>query len=145
MKYLIILLALSISIKSTAQEKRCDKCDLRYVKFVNDNFQSLTEPIVERFLCTMDYSCNLNPKFVQITHNTLYSILETYPELILNCLNKYKYLNKKYILQQIKTPYTKQNFSKAYNKVKSLPDSSVIKNQVRSSIKIAARKYNILL
>jgi hypothetical protein len=134
-----------LCLQSFCQEKQCDKCDLRYLTYVNQNFKNLNEAIVERFLCSQDYSCNLNPKFVQMANKTLYEILQTRPELVVDCLERYKYLNKKYIIEQIRNPYTKQNFAIVYKKVRALSDSSQTKDQVSSSIKIAALKYKIKL
>jgi len=145
MKTISTILLCCLLLQANCQQKQCDKCDLRYINYVNQDFKNLSETIVERFLCSLDYSCNLNPQFTQASNKIIYAILETKPELIISCLQKYSYLNKKYILEQIKNPYVKQNFAVAYKKVRSTPDSSQTKNQVSSSIKFAAIRYKIKL
>ena len=143
MKKILTLSCILMANFLFAQTSDCDKCDLRYIKIINDNFKSLTEQMVERFLCSLDYSCNLNPNYIQTANKTLYAILEYKPELIVNSIKNNKYLNKKIILEQIRNPYKTQKFSLAYNKVRSIKDSSSTKNQVSASIKIAAQKYKI--
>jgi len=145
MKHILTMLFAGILATAFCQNKQCDKCDLRYINYVNKNIKNVSETIVERFLCTLDYSCNLNPTFVQASNNTIYALLETNPELIIECLKKYNYLNKKYIIEQIRNPYCKKNFANTYKKVRATTDSSQIKNQISSSIKIAALKYKIKL
>ena len=145
MKTVLILFFIGIFFQANCQQKQCDKCDLRYIHYVNQNFKNLSETIVERFLCSLDYSCNLNPQFVHASNKTIYAILESKPELIIACLEKYSYLNKKYIIEQIRNPYIKQNFVNIYKKVRATTDSSQTKNQISSSIKIAAIKYKIKL
>jgi len=141
---LTFILAIFI-IQANCQQKQCDKCDIRYLNYVNQNFKNLSETIVERFLCSLDYSCKLNPQYVQAANKTIYAILETKPELIVSCIQKYQYLNKKFIFDQIKNPYVKQNFDIAYKKVRSIIDSSQTKNQISISIKIAANRFKIKL
>ena len=145
MKKIITILFVGFYIQSFGQQKQCDKCDIRYLNYVNQNFKTLNETIVERFLCSLDYSCNLNPQFAQASNKMIYAILETKPELLIACLQKYSNLNKKFILEQIRNPYVKQNFEISYKKVRAIADSSQIKNQVSVSIKIAAIKYKIKL
>ena len=128
-----------------SQNTQCDKCDLRYLNYVNSNFKNLSETIVERFLCSLDYNCSLNPNFVNASTKTIYAILETKPALVIVCLTKYHHLNKKYILELIKNTRVKEDFDLAYNKVRSVADSSQVKNQLSSSIKIAALRYKIKL
>ena len=128
-----------------SQNAQCDKCDLRYINYVNSNFKNLSETIVERFLCSLDYNCSLNPNFVNASTKTIYAILETKPTLVIICLTKFHYLNKKYILELIKNTNVKQDFDLAYKKVRSVADSSQVKNQLSSSIKIAALRYKIKL
>jgi hypothetical protein len=145
MKNVLTLILVGFFIQANCQQKLCDKCDLRYLNYVNKNFKNLSETVVERFLCSLDYACNLNPQFTQASNKMIYAILETKPELIIACLQKYNYLNKKYIIEQIRNPFVKQNFDIAYKKVRSAIDSSQIKNQISGSIKIAALKYKIKL
>jgi hypothetical protein len=145
MTKVLTIVILLFSVQSFCQIKQCDKCDLRYITIVNQNFKNLSEVIVERFLCSQDYSCNLNPKYVQMANKTLYEILQSRPELIVDCLEKYKYLNKKYIIEQIRNPYTKKDFASVYTKIRAIEDSSQTKNQVSSSVKMAALKYKIKL
>jgi len=143
MRIALVIICLYVSSSCFCQQGQCDKCNLQYITWVNKNFNKLSEPIVERFLCSLSSSCDFNPKFTQISNNTLYAVMQKNPKLLIYCLNKYTYLNKKYILDQIRNPYSKQDFEQIYSLVKMVKDSSQVKNQITGSIKIAALKYHI--
>jgi hypothetical protein len=122
-----------------SQASPCDKCDARYMSFINNNFNNLDETMVERFLCSLDYSCNMSPRFVDLAGKTMYTILKKKPALVVQCLSRYHQLNKKYIFRLMSSVKGNYDFIEIEAGVESVHDTSRIKRQVVNCVKMAAR------
>lgn len=141
MKAIVLLvLALLVQLPGYSQMTPCDKCDVRYVSFINNNFEKLDEHMVERFLCSLDYSCNMNPSFISLADKTLYAILKKKPELVVSCLTKYQHLNKKLIYELVKNPIGTYNLDEIKTRIGNVKDTSRVKTQLVNCVKMAERK-----
>jgi len=139
MKKVFMVLVANFAVSAlSAQAVSCDKCDLRNVSFINAHIKELNEDIVERFLCTLDYSCKMNPKFLQLSNETLYKVLNDKPELVVACLRKYNTINKKLVYEMIENPTVKYDFEKILKQVSTINDSTKAKRMVAMSLKKAS-------
>lgn len=124
---------------SFAQVKECDKCNIRYVTYINNHFEQLDEVNVERFLCSLDFSCNMNPRFVDLATKTLYAILKKNASLVVSVMSKYNHINNKYIYDLLKKSSGSYDFEELQSKIEAIQDSTPVKKQLINCVKVAAR------
>lgn len=84
-------LLFTIFMISSHSYEKCSKCDMDIVVAIQNSSGRATSDQIDQFLCTFSRSCNYNIEFMEVSGQTLYTLVEIQPELFLHSL---KFVNK---------------------------------------------------
>jgi len=104
--------------------------------------ENITYADVKDFLCTIGPECKSNAEFSEFSNETLYTLLERRPEIVIDVLAKEKEFNTKYIYEIITRPINDSfDLKTIYSGVESIDTSSKdVKNKILKSLKKAIDK-----
>jgi len=167
-KFLIILLLLNISCDFHFNEEKtqssleqpldtvnpdkilknlepilCKKCDIKIIVKTVDSIFVLNSDKISEFLCTYEKDCQNNIEFVEFYNETLFLVIERYPELTIKILNSFKEKSASAIIDNLKSPINDAvDINSLYSKIQnlSIEDEKILFN-VLSALDIAKSKY----
>ena len=101
---LLVMLANS-ACKAQSIASSCVKCDMKKVSSVySKKKENIAYADVKDFLCTVSAECKSNAEFSEFSNETLYTLLEKRPEIVIDVLTKEKGFDTKYIYEIITRP-----------------------------------------
>ncbi|WP_224484688.1 hypothetical protein [Robertkochia aurantiaca] len=142
MKQALLTLILIFNLSNVFSQNDCEKCEIEKAKVINNNLDQLDFKLVSDFLCTFDEACKTVVEYSEWSNETLYTILERNPALVLSVLEKIP--DHDLILINIQNPvHDGFNYQSIFNKISDNTTSTEIQKKILESLIIAAEKEGI--
>lgn len=126
-------------LKSTDND--CIKC--RFDPVMAANADRLNYKMVSLFLCSMDRSCKDNVELSEATNETLFKVLNSHPEWVLQVLAEdEENISVDFILEELKRPINDRiDLTRLYSTVQAVNTDAESKSRVLAALSEAISKY----
>lgn len=145
MNYLIALNLIVGSILSSPAFSdnvviNCEKCEIKKVKAVAENINSLTYELTKDFFCTFDKSCQKNTEYSEWSNEIIFELLDNNANLFLTVLETESVETQQMLIEEIETPIHEFDLKRIHRRVETTKFEGTLKKEVLDAISIAKKK-----
>ena len=126
------------------QEDVSTKCSIEIVANTKNNINTLTESQLLLFLKSFDSTCQTNVEYSQFSNETLFEVLQSQTELIINCIEKYhSQIQYDIIISKLSNPiHDGFDLVKIKEKVEQIDEETKTKRNILESLDKAIGSYS---